>query len=307
MGSSKERKSNLYDSAYLAEYYDISTRIAQETVRDARFYTSALRGHLQAYSPLEHHGQPIVVLDVGTGTGRVLLNLAYETSRTHDNLNHVQFIGIDREPAMIHYALAMQQKYQIMKRIGRIDWLVGEAVHMISMEILQNHIGRVDLIIFAAGSVSYLTGPDEPLKFFTQVAALLRPGSGRFYLSVRDDLISSRSITDDVLLPRNGKTLAWPGLHEQQVTPSALYAGVLYYQQPVEDTVIYGPLKTNRFRVQAIRRTGFGDDEILEDNLIETTLRVWNETEMLNWAEEAGLKCLETFHEFDQTYYVLGR
>ncbi|GFF90319.1 hypothetical protein IFM47457_08449 [Aspergillus lentulus] len=51
------------------------------------------------------------------------------------------------------------------------------------------------LLLFAVGSISHLTGVDEPQRFFAEAATLLRSGSGRAYVPIQSDLICRRSLS----------------------------------------------------------------------------------------------------------------
>ncbi|KAB8235620.1 class I SAM-dependent methyltransferase [Aspergillus alliaceus] len=303
MSDGQGRKSELHDSAYLAEYHNLRARACGTSLNaqdDAKIYTSAFKDQLETYSPLDHHGEHLVILDVGTGAGRVLVNLADHAVRENIPLTNVEFLGVDKEPAMIHRAMSAQQQARSMSQVGRIDWLVGEALHLTSSELLENHINKVDLLLFAGGSVSHLISPNEPLGFFAQAAALLRPRSGRFYLSVRNDLTSTQLSPQ----PTKGSTTG-VDVHDQCDFPSKLYDGIVYRQLPIESSVVDGPIKTDRYLLQVVKRTDAGGEDIIEENRIETVLRVFREPELLEWFKEAGLEFVEALHTSYETYYVL--
>ncbi|KAE8154549.1 S-adenosyl-L-methionine-dependent methyltransferase [Aspergillus avenaceus] len=298
-----EHKDSFHNSAYFAEYCDLWTKAYMsilDTQGDAQIYISALKDQLGSYSALEHHGEPCVVLDAGTGPGRVLVNLSNDSLQNDISLGRVEFIGVDKEPAMIHRALAAQRQTPSMSRLGRIDWLVAEAIHLTSFELLQNRIGRVDLLLFPAGGVSHLVGPDQPRNFFAQAAALLRPGSGRLYLSIRDDMISKRCIT------KHMESATSSGLYDRRDFASERFEGVVYKQFPVQGSRVENQIKTENYRFEAVKRTDNGEER-LEESKIEVALRVWEEAELLDWFREAGLECVKTLHDCSETYYVLKR
>ncbi|KAE8355894.1 hypothetical protein BDV28DRAFT_155027 [Aspergillus coremiiformis] len=303
MSDRKEHHGPFHNSAYEAEYCDLRAKAhatSRDTQGDAEIYLSALKNQQETYSPLDHHGEHVVVLDVGTGTGRVLVNLANDAD-THDlPLTNVEFIGVDKEPAMIHRAVVAQRETQSMLQLSRIDWLVGEALHLTSAELLENRINQVDLLLFAGGSVSHLIGPDEPLGFFAQAAALLRPRSGRFYLAVRDDLISTRSITRHMEHFEPSVEV-----HDRRDFPSQLYEGVVYRELSMGQSEVDGSIKTDRYRLQVVKQADTGGEAIIEDHLMNIVLRMWKESELLEWFKKAGLECVETLHASHETYYVL--
>jgi SAM-dependent methyltransferase len=296
--ASKERKSNFYDSAYLAEYYDILIRAyatALDTHADRRIYIPAMRKLLGFDS--EQTSAPFIVLDVGTGTGRVLANLTNDAVEVNINLSNVEFIGVDKEPAMVHHASAMQQKNPSMSQVGRVNWLVGDAINLTSAELLQNKIGQVNLILFAAGGIAYLTEPDEQKRLFCQVAALLRPITGRFYLSVQRRLNTSLM---------EGVALQFDVINHREFL-SGLYNGVVYKAPQIGESVREGQIVTTRYHSVVVKRIDAGGEEILEDNHIELKQRLWDEAETMGWATEARLHCEEAFKTFNETYFVFKR
>ncbi|OGM40522.1 hypothetical protein ABOM_010632 [Aspergillus bombycis] len=288
MSDSKGCRSTSHDSVYLAEYYDLQAKADVTTLNaqgDAKVYLSALERQMESYYPLDHHGEHLVVLDVGTGTGRVLANLATDAVRDGIPLSNVEFIGVDKEPSMIHRALAVQRETPSMSQVGRIDWLVGDVLHLISAELLETHINQVDLLLSASGSVSLLFRAGELMRFFAQAAALLRPRSGRFYLSVKKDLISTQATTKPT-----DENATDAGLCERHEFPSELYEGIVYRQLPTESPALDGIIKRTPYQLQVIRRTDAGCEEVIEENHIECVQRIWKETELLECFKEAGLE-----------------
>ncbi|KAE8157318.1 hypothetical protein BDV40DRAFT_278767 [Aspergillus tamarii] len=291
------------NSAYLAEYYDLQAKADVKTLNaqdDAKIYLSALTKQVESYYPLDHHGEHLVILDVCTGTGRVLANLATDAVRDDIPLSNVEFIGVDKQPSMIHRALAVQQETPSMSHVGRIDWLVGEVLHLISAELLETHINQVDLLLSASGSVSLLTKPGELLRFLAQAAALLRPRSGRFYLSVRRDLLSTQSTTEPM-----SENAADTGLCERREFPSELYENIVYRQLPTESPTVEGSIKKAPYQLQVIKRTNAGHEEVIEESHIESVQKILEEPELLRCSKEAGLEFVETIHTLHEIYYVL--
>ncbi|KAK6812309.1 hypothetical protein RU639_011845 [Aspergillus parasiticus] len=303
MSDSAGRRSKSHDSAYLAEYYDLRAKADAMVLNaqdDAKIYISALKKQVESYYPLDHHGQHLIVLDVGTGTGRVLANLATDAVRDNIPLSNVEFIGVDEKPSMIHRALAVQQETPSMSHVGRIDWLVGEALHLISAELLETHINQVDLLLSASGSASFLTRSGELLKFLAQAAALLRPRSGRFYLSVKRDLLSTQSATESM-----GANETSTGLCKREEFWSELYENIVYRQLPIERPTVDGSIKRALYQLQVIKLTNAGHEEVVEETHIESVQRIWKEPELLECFKEAGLECVETIQSSYETYYVL--
>jgi SAM-dependent methyltransferase len=305
--SKTQRPSNFYDSPYLAEYYDLwvdTNKKALNVQEDAAIYLSAVRKSLETSPHQVSPDRPFTVLDVGTGTGRVVVNLANDSIHAGLDLSNVELIGVDNEPAMIQRAKDVEKETASMAQVGTVTWALGEAVDLTtSVAALQNRLGQVDILIFAVGSISHLVSPDEPQRFLSQVATLLRRGSGRAYLPIQNDLISRRSITQS---PATTDT-TWAEVSVAQDFASKLHPGIIYKQYPVEKSETNGPIKTDQYRFHVVRKTDSGEEkeEILENNKIEVSLRIWDEAEFIQWARDAGLECVETFHSLHETYYVL--
>ncbi|EIT75369.1 hypothetical protein AO1008_10854 [Aspergillus oryzae 100-8] len=142
MSDSAGRRSKSHDSAYLAEYYDLRAK-ADVTVLnaqdDAKIYISALKKQVESYYPLDHHGQHLIVLDVGTGTGRVLANLATDAVQDNIPLSNVEFIGVDEKPSMIHCALAVQQETPSIPYTGTLRNAFRDAVGFQPEDIMTLH------------------------------------------------------------------------------------------------------------------------------------------------------------------------
>ncbi|OAX80771.1 hypothetical protein ACJ72_04892 [Emergomyces africanus] len=262
-------------------------------------YTSVLTKHLSTRSPTVSPEVPLTIVDIGTGTGRVLINLANDAKRNGLDLSNVHFIGVDNEKAMLERAEKAQEKLPSMARVGKIVWVLGEAATVASAPALQNYIGGIDLLLFAAGSISHLTGAHEPQRFFAQVAKLLRPGSGRAYIPIMNGVISKRSITQEPVFERT-----WRKLQEAEGFPSKAFPNIIYKKYPVDESKVEGCIKTDYHNFHVIRQLESGEEEVIQKDRVEFSLRVWNEPEFLEWAKDAGLEFEDTFHGLRDTSYV---
>jgi SAM-dependent methyltransferase len=303
-GPDTERPSNFYDSPYLVEYYDLWADANKKTLKtqeDAFVYLSALeRDLVRGCTRQLSQDNPFTVLDVGTGTGRVLVNLANDAVNAGIDLSNVELIGVDIEPAMVQRSKDIEKETESMARVGKVTWALGEAVSLTSVPALQDRLGRVDALIFAVGSISHLISPGEPQLFSSQVATLLTPKSGRAYLPIQNDLISSRSIS----LPPLNTDITWAELNVAQDFPSKLHPGIIYKQYPLEKSEIKGQIKTDNYRFHVVQKADSGDQEVIENNKITVSLRVWDEAEFVQWAKNAGLHCSEIITCDIETYYI---
>jgi SAM-dependent methyltransferase len=304
-GPDTERPSNFYDSPYLAEYYDLRVKANKKPpkVEDAFIFLSLFERDLRRRGRTHQISQdnPFTVLDVGTGTGRVLVNLVNDAVHAGIDLSNVELIGVDREPAMVQRSKDVEKETESMARAGKVTWALGEAVSLTSVPALQNRLDRVDTLIFALGSISHLISPEEPRLFFFQVATLPTPKSGRAYITIQNDLISYRSRS---LPPRNPDT-AWLELKVARDLPSKLHPGIIYRQYPPEKSEIKDQIRTDQYRFQVVREADSGVQEVIENNKITMSLRIWDEAQFFQWAKDAGLHCFETVGGDVETYYYI--
>ncbi|PLB44470.1 hypothetical protein P170DRAFT_503219 [Aspergillus steynii IBT 23096] len=300
--SSTPIPSNFYDTKYLAEYYDLWTASHLPPVdlhSDAPTYLTALREALQ-----DRPSSPFTILDIGTGTGRVLINLANDAVSHRLDVSHITLLGVDKESAMIDRAKAVQTQTPAFRNFRSVAWSTGEAASISTLPMLAPHLGQIDLLLFAVGSISHLTGPDEPAEFFTQVAQLLRPGSGRAYIPIQADLIVSESADTQDGFTLRGDT--WAEVREAETFSSQLYEGVVYKQFPVHSSRVEGAVKYDKYEFEVVK-SAEGEERVIERNQIEISLRIWQRGKLLEWARQAGLECVRTFESSHEEYFVFKR
>ncbi|QSS66936.1 SAM dependent methyltransferase [Histoplasma capsulatum] len=296
------RKSTFYDSAYNADYYDIWAEENGKTLdlKDGvPAYPPVFKEQLSSRSPKPSAEAPFAVLDVGTGTGRILIDLANAGERDELDLSNVHFIGVDTEQAMLDRAEKSQATLASMARVGKIVWSSGNATTVASLPALENYAGGIDLLIFAAGSISHLTGPEEPQRFFAQAASLLRPGSGRVYFPIMNAFISNRSISQEPVAPKTQSTLQQLGEF-----PSKTFPNITYKKFPFDDIKVEGNIRTHYHNFHVIRKLESGEEEVVQNDRVTFSLRAWEEPELLEWTKDAGLEFVETFHGQRDTSYV---
>lgn len=264
---------------------------------DANVYFSALKKGLQVH----HRGEPYTILDVGTGTGRVLINLSDDAVASGLDVSDVELIGVDKEQTMIDRAQAVHLDTPSFTNFSHVSWAVGVATSLSRLPILSSKHGQIDLLLFAVGSISHLTGVDESQRFFAEAATLLRPGSGWAYIPIQSDLICRGPLSEWRL---NEDT--WAEVRDADEFVSQLYPGVVYRQFPIHSSTVKEGVKYDKYNFQVVERVG-SEERVIENNAIEISLRIWEVDKLLQWAQEAGLECVEEFKSSHEDYFVFKK
>lgn len=103
--------------------------------------------------------------------------------------------------------LSDSKEHASLCQISRLQWHLGFAVSLLEADPFHGREGSIDMLLFAVGSISHLTGPEEPLQFFKQVAKLLQQAwASRIYQS---KTISSLSCVSLPSLPNREHGLRW--------------------------------------------------------------------------------------------------
>ena len=186
-----------------------------------------------------------------------------------------------------------------MSNVGSVSWVNGSALD------LESVMGdtKVDLLLFAVGSICHLHNSGETERFLEQVARVLRRGTGQAMIPLQNELIISRSHTEE---PVDISDAPWSKLDVAQDYHSRNFPGIVYRQSPVQNSVLDGNVRHDKYTFQVLQKS---DDEtpelVVEDNEINWTLRLWKEEEWLSVIKQAGLSLVETFQTTHETYYII--
>ncbi|KAE8354979.1 S-adenosyl-L-methionine-dependent methyltransferase [Aspergillus coremiiformis] len=272
---------DMYSSEYHCDYYDCVVGDVVP-VSDAGVYRQAFQQmHIlraqksQQPDPADRY----LVLDIGTGSGRVLNDLAATEGHS---LHTTDLMGIDNSQYMLDRAEARALA-------GRISWVLHSAFDLESLVA-----GReVDLLIFAIGSIGHFHAPAQSERFLEQVGCVLRPGSGRAYISIRDCCFMENA------------TLGGQEKGVMEVA-SKTFPGVLYRGELV-DVRVEGRVRFDRCTFQAFRMDARGREVTLEENDYWTTMRLWEKGELAVMASGYGLVVVDTVKAIDETIFVLRK
>jgi SAM-dependent methyltransferase len=191
--------------------------------------------------------ESIIVLDLGTGTGRVLQDLV-DTIDVRTDAPRFKLIGIDHSKPMLDRANAKfaEQRRTHGIRVMEPQWLLGSAADFFRGALQSAQ--QIDMLIFAAGGISHLTADGETKSFLQQVKIALRENDTSIaIISVLHEFIEHGQLTQEMQRPV--ETSDEP---EEVRIPSRDHHGLIYIKSPTA-VARSGSSRIDRFSVKAIK------------------------------------------------------
>lgn len=270
-----------YDSTYMAEALDAAFDIEHNGFEDGPVYWGVFQKLLRQ-NRSQQHPNCTVVLDVGTGSGRIFRKLAQKAAEAAEDLTDTNFIGMDKSPAMLERARLRNTE---LSRVGKVSWLVGDARNLLAQFVLREIGPQVSLVLCADGGIGYIDETGDTYGFFSHVAQLLRPGSGRACISLLEFQVAEAYI--------NGVT---PSVYDESMESmdeiskdSSISFKVVLHREYVENGFHIAQLET-----EVIRTDPQGKETLLEICHYNHKFRVWRTEDLLVVAQKAGLQHVET-------------
>ncbi|KAJ5766288.1 uncharacterized protein N7511_003904 [Penicillium nucicola] len=296
MGSiNQEATRNFYSSPYLAEHYDLLCANEGAFYKDIDVFWTELNRVRELKRTKGEDPDQLVVVDVGTGTGRALDGLVKCAKENEVDLSRCKFVGFDLSQDMVDRAA----KTRNMSAVGTTIWHCASAVDLDRVMAAYNIEQRVDLILFADGGFLHLEEQEEAQKFLQCLQKVaLQPGTGRACISITNQ----NSVQD-------GKDLNFiDSSGAVQEYKSVEYPGLLYRNSFVSSTKQgASQIMTSRFEV--LRTKENGDHELIETHLSELRGRAWKDSEVADLI--AGTEGLETRDVIQpdslQTFFIVSR
>ena len=279
-----------YGSTYAADYYHSLTQLPG-WVQDKPVYCAAHENmrNLRKTQPDAKDG-PYIVLDVGTGTGRVIRDLVASLSKHDDaNVAATKFLGLDLSQHMLDQAARLPMP----SKSADVAWIQGSALDLRAVPAVDSVSGNIDLLIFAFSSICHFTEPGQPEQFLREVARVLRPGTGRAYISIHH---SSMSGSDDQAYTDFDSPY--------KEVASSVYPGVVY-RELKNDGAVNGNVASWDTDMQVVGKGDGGHERALETFTIHFVLRSWGHDEFPTLASSAGLTVAETLKTDIETFYIL--
>ncbi|KAK5801364.1 hypothetical protein VI817_003576 [Penicillium citrinum] len=283
-----------YHSPYWVELYDIGQEYFDFLNEDANVFLEAYKD-MRAKRTLNGPEDEFIFLDIACGSGRVFIQLADNLVQSGEPSDQTKFLGLDYSAHMVKRA-----NERLPKALSHgVKYIQGSATDLAVVKELQGP-PSVDLMTFAAGSISVLSEPGQAEQFLAQATSVLRPKTGRVFISVRYDFDDSRKAERKRLEERMDD-----GTYSQDI-PSALFPGIVYRQGQITQRR-EGNLAFWDLPGQVIKKDGNGVESIIDEDVASMGGRVWQDGEVLLAATTAGLELVSTHSTSNETIYVFKK
>lgn len=260
-----------YSNPHYPEFYDLYIRSlfgtgpSQDAIPFAVVLSTALA---------KRQGQDVKVVEIGTGTGRIIKDLLNRVSARGIDGELVKFVGVDHSSSMLERAK------RTTEGLAEVKWVRAPASSFV--EHVPELEGDADLLIFAAGGISHLTADGEVLEFLRQVKRALRDRGSVAIVSVLHEFIPCQQGCNSVGDQEVQKESEVKLVSEQ-------HPGLMYVKSPTSMSWS-GHVRTDRFVVKGVREK---DDRNREKEVWEQemvwSLRMFDEKMWEQDVESAGL------------------
>jgi SAM-dependent methyltransferase len=286
-----------YSKPSFPEFYDlwVESLLGAGPIEDAPIIAGALQNILSQDRP----DREICIVDVGTGTGRVVRDLV-----THLHVKvaeagspKVKIIAFDHSAAMIARAQKLQlQAFPTAVERANLKVQFHRASASSFLSAVPSLCQNADLVVFAAGGIGHLTLPGEAKAFLWQVHAALRHDIGA---------VAIISMLEDMRVGAADMEEVGDGPHAEvedgvdACLPSVDNLGLLYLKSPTVKTRL-GQVMTEEFSVKAVR----GGEVEWEDEMA-WSMKAFDENEWKDLVREAGLRIRDVKEGVIQRWYFL--
>lgn len=288
-----------YSHSSYPEFYDLWTThlFGHEASSDATIIVETIIRAIDRHVDII---KPVIVIDLGTGTGRVIKDVLRVLPQPRAPLT---LVGVDHSAAMLARAcsttFALRDTMQEIAAKVNIQWIHASATTYADA-LLESSSNEgepqnavADVIIFSAGSIAHLTAPGERQAFLQQTATLLAPGG-----------VALVSVLTDFFVPIGGSIPERASeLDEGVALKSAEMPGTTFVKEPtVEEWDAAREVKTEKFSVQLVRDVDGGE---LWKETVGWSLRTLREKEWLDDVEGVGLLIKDRHNLGMQILYAL--
>lgn len=275
----------MYNSPYMAEFYDLLFEEHFARSQDCQIYST----QLQSVCDQRSHPSQITVLDIGTGTGRIIRSLINRKEK-QDGDRHVRFIGLDISQDMLSRA---SRTTLPSSETETVSWVLGSAMDLETALAPEVPRQTVDLIMLAFGSISHFHEHGQPERFFQQVGQLLRRGEGRAAVSFLS-----------MYMNPDGPVTMPVGTEGTPHLPSRQFPGV-FYQEILLDSPTEGQIVVDRRQVTVIREDENGHRQVLARDEVVTKFRLFDQQEVRKMVAAAGLQVVDIITIPEEQIWVM--
>lgn len=275
----------MYNSPYMAEFYDLLLEDHFASSQDYQVYST----QLQSVCDQRPHPSQITVLDIATGTGRIIRGLI-DRKEKQDGDRNMRFIGLDISQDMLNRAARTTLPSSDTETVS---WVLGSAIDLETALAAEVPSQSVDLITLAFGSISHFHEDGQPERFFQQVAQLLRRGEGRAAVS----FVS-------LYMDPDGPVTMPIGAEGTPNLPSRQFPGV-FYQEAMLDSPTEGRVFVDRRQVTVTREDDSGHRQVLAQDEVATKFRLFAQQEVRKMIAAAGLRVVDIITIPEEQIWVM--
>ncbi|KAI9868662.1 MAG: hypothetical protein M1813_004512 [Trichoglossum hirsutum] len=305
-----------YSSEEWPECYDlwIEALFGAEPLEDVPVFRSALERHIAG----RNNDHLINVVDIGTGTGRIIKALCQQPNGTPEN---VTFWGLDNAHSMLDRAKSTFGALEAARYVSDCQsgstrrplptWIEASAADFASS--LPDLAGNVDLIIFAAGGITHLTADGEIERFLGQVRQMLRPPGdcepAGAVISVLHEMIPEKNPNLAVEQEQSSRVLPdGDTVSAAHKIPSRDHPGITYIKSPTVSRWLSNNVRTDSFSIKVIKdaeEDHHQDQEVLKEKEMAWSMRVFDEKAWSDAVRNSGLQIKEVREGEIQRWYFL--
>ncbi|KAJ5882935.1 uncharacterized protein N7473_009821 [Penicillium subrubescens] len=280
--ASVEKNTDLFDTPFLSEHYDLLL---------ADYFKTKLLDVPVYWQLLKKCTQPNpILLDIGTGTGRIISGLIAEAKREKLDISNWTFLGVDISQHMLERAKTVTS---IPPKSPTVQWIKGSAQELEKLPPLCNGAQKVGFILFSAGAFSHLYEKGQPEQFFSQVAKVIEPRTG----------MACISIAKSFMVTETGKEFALPQIDGPKQIESKIFPGVIYENRILSNETD-GNILTEK-RIIDVMRKDDGQEKVIERNHVSSMFRLWSREGFTKMATHFGFEITDLMEGTEETYFTL--
>lgn len=228
---------------------------------------------------------PITVVDMGTGTGRIIRGLFSNATKEGIKKLDAKFYAVDPGSGMLKRGKDIVDADEEMRNMAPVNWVCSDALYFTTEEPAVRK--KTDLLVFAGGGFQHLLSPSEILGFLREIEkALLDSAPHAMALLV----ILGESLPSKMASIPNYD--AEPSVVVSERNPK------ITYEKSAGTTTWAGDLHVDAFTLSV---KSSSDGRVLKEFKFRYDLRLFNEEAWPGLVDQAGLQITR------EKDYAIGR